>query len=106
MAAPQAVTGEGLEPRTPHSLFNRLGHGIGIKSLRSNSAILANRAKDRAFCDLCLGEPQLQCARRLGLRGRCIRNANAVACHSKAALRSLHEHASEMTSALVIAWVR
>lgn len=32
MARPQAVTGEGLEPRTSRSLFNGLGHGIGSKS--------------------------------------------------------------------------
>jgi len=97
MARPQAVAGEGLESHTPRSLFNGLSHGIGSNSLRSNPAILANRAKIRAFCDLRLGEPPLQCARRPGLRGRSIRNANAVACHPRTALRSLHEHTSEMT---------
>jgi hypothetical protein len=55
MARPQAVTSEGLEPRTPRSLFNESGRGIGGKSLRSHPAILANRAKDRALCDLRLG---------------------------------------------------
>jgi hypothetical protein len=40
MARSQAVTGEGLEPRTLGSLFNGLSHGFGSYSLRSNPAIL------------------------------------------------------------------
>ncbi len=83
-----------------------LGHGIVSKSLCSNTANLANRAKDWAFFDLRLGEPPLQCVRRPGLRGRRIRNANAVVCNPKTALRSLHERVTEMTSAQVVACVR
>lgn len=65
----------------------------------------SGRTAPKTSRDLSLGEPRLQHALRSDLRGHWIRNTNAMASHPKAVLRTLHEHASEITAPLVLACV-